>query len=372
MKQTQNQYQGYKRNRPASLPAGSSFIEVDTGDMYIYDLGGNPVKVNNPGGDGVPYTGATSDLDMGANGVISQSLQLSGGVGANGTMSWNSTEQTMDLQSGGITYQVGQEIAPLVRNNNGAPILNGTPVKFTGALGASGKITVEPAIADGTTISGYIMGVTTEDIANGEDGHVTWFGKVRGITTDGSNYGQVWNDGDVLYVSEVTAGWLTNVKPSAPNLQIFVGIVVNSHVTNGTLFIRPSWRSSLKDLDDVDGTPVTVSGQILVWDNDLDVFDFTENINNYDKPSLRSVAVTSTFSQPGETINCTSGTFSVLLPTAVGVQGVKYTLKNSGVGVITLDADGAETIDGSLTVTVNTTEFQTVQSDGSNWIIINN
>ena len=98
---------------------------------------------------------------------------------------------------------------------------------------------------------------------------------------------------------------------------------------------------------------------------------FILNANNYDKPSLRSVAVTSTFSQPGETINCTSGTFSVLLPTAVGVQGVKYTLKNSGVGVITLDADGAETIDGALTA-ILTAQYESIMlvSDGAAWHVI--
>ena len=230
-----------------------------------------------------PYTGATQDLDLGANGLIAQSIQVSGGAGAEGTLTWNANEATMDLQSGGVTYQIGQEIAPLVRNSTGVTITNGTPVRFSGTLGASGRVLVSPAIADGTIPSSYILGVTTEDIVNGADGHVTWFGKVRGIDTSGTPYGQVWNDGDIVYVSEVTAGWLTNVKPQAPNLQIFIGVVVNAHASNGTLFTRPSWRSSLEDLDDVNGTAATVSGQILVWDNDLGVFDFTDNINEYAK-----------------------------------------------------------------------------------------
>tara|TARA_R110000764_G_scaffold203165_2_gene288408 strand:- start:187 stop:2259 length:2073 start_codon:yes stop_codon:yes gene_type:complete len=231
----------------------------------------------------VPYTGATEDLDLGIHNLVAQTVQVSGGTGTEGTLSWNTNEATMDLQSGGVTYQLGQEIAPLVRNATGTTIANGTPVRFSGTLGASGRILVSPAIADGTIPSSYILGVTTEEILNGNDGHVTWFGKVRGIDTTGTPYGQVWNDGDIIYVSENTAGWLTNVKPQAPNLQIFIGAVVNSHANNGTLFTRPSWRSSLEDLDDVNGTAATVSGQILVWDNDLQVFDFTDNINEYAK-----------------------------------------------------------------------------------------
>lgn len=231
--------------------------------------------------EGVPYTGATQDLDMGTHEVVAQTLQVSGGIGGEGTLSWNVDEATVNLQSGGVTYQLGQEIAPLGRNTTGVTITNGTPVRFAGTLGASGRILIAPSIADGTIPSSYILGVATEDILNGEDGHITWFGKVRRIDTTGTPYGEVWADGDLLYVSPSTAGYLTNVKPQAPNLQIFMGTVINAHGNNGVIFARPSWRSSLEDLDDVNGTPATVSGQILVWDNDSKVFDFTDNINNY-------------------------------------------------------------------------------------------
>jgi len=87
-------------------------------------------------------------------------------------------------------------------------------------------------------------------------------------------------------------------------------------------------------------------------------------------PSLRNVTSTDTFATANETINCTSGTFTVNLPTAVGIQGTTYTLVNSGVGVITLDGNGAETIQGSATVDLTTQISIRVQSDGTNWIII--
>jgi len=86
--------------------------------------------------------------------------------------------------------------------------------------------------------------------------------------------------------------------------------------------------------------------------------------------SVRSLATTGVFSSTDYTIKCTSGTFTVTLPTAVGITGRVYVLKNSGVGTITLDGNGTETIDGSLTVTANADDSYTVQSDGSNWIII--
>ena len=88
-------------------------------------------------------------------------------------------------------------------------------------------------------------------------------------------------------------------------------------------------------------------------------------------PTLRNISATDTFATTEETLNCTSGTFTVNLPTAVGIQGTTFTLVNSGTGVITLDGNGTETINGSLTIDIKRNKLsRTVQSDGSNWIII--
>ena len=70
-------------------------------------------------------------------------------------------------------------------------------------------------------------------------------------------------------------------------------------------------------------------------------------------------------------IDCTSNTFTVTLPTASGIDGRTYIIKNSGAGVITLEGDGTETIDGALNLTLATKVCYTVISDGANWIIIN-
>lgn len=69
------------------------------------------------------------------------------------------------------------------------------------------------------------------------------------------------------------------------------------------------------------------------------------------------------------TVDCT-GTFTVILPTAVGITGRIYNIKNSGTGTITLDGNGSQTIDGSLTVSIGAGISITVQSTGSAWIII--
>ena len=64
------------------------------------------------------------------------------------------------------------------------------------------------------------------------------------------------------------------------------------------------------------------------------------------------VSVTSSYSILSDdyVIDATSGTFSITLPSAIGIQGKIYQIKNSGNGVITVDGSLGQTIDGSLTV----------------------
>jgi hypothetical protein len=70
-------------------------------------------------------------------------------------------------------------------------------------------------------------------------------------------------------------------------------------------------------------------------------------------------------------INCTSGTFTVTLPTAVGVAGKQYCVKNSGTGVITIATTSAQTIDG-ITSKVLSVQYESLwfMSNGANWIVI--
>jgi len=198
-----------------------------------------------------------------------------------GQVRWNSDEDTLDIQGTGITYQIGQEISPLYKNQTGSTITDGTPVMFAGAVGASGRIKIQPAIADGSIPAQYIIGITTQSIANGADGHATWFGKVRGIDTTGTPYGETWVDGDLIYVSPTTAGALTKIKPQAPDYEILVAAVAYSHSTMGTLMVRPTFNNKLTDLADVNGTPLATTGQIPVWNNTTGYFDFTSNVTNF-------------------------------------------------------------------------------------------
>lgn len=89
--------------------------------------------------------------------------------------------------------------------------------------------------------------------------------------------------------------------------------------------------------------------------------------------TLNYVAKTGTYTA-GATdyvIDCTANTFTVSLPTAAGITGRVYVIKNSGTGIITIDPNGAQTIDGRTTITMAVQyEAIMIMSNGANWIII--
>lgn len=70
----------------------------------------------------------------------------------------------------------------------------------------------------------------------------------------------------------------------------------------------------------------------------------------------------------GKLIDCTSGTFTVSLPPAANVfNGFTVAVRNSGVGGITVDPDGAELIDGLSTVVLSSTESCLIVCNGTSW-----
>lgn len=152
-----------------------------------------------------------------------------------GSMSWNDTEQTLDIgMDYGVVQQVGMETYARVQNSTGVTIPNGTVVGFSG-VGANNTLTVTPYLADGSTPTLYILGVMTHDLPDsGEIGYCTTWGHVRSVNTS------AFSVGDILYASPTTAGGFTNVKPTAPNNVVPVAAVLKVGTTDGEIFVRPT------------------------------------------------------------------------------------------------------------------------------------
>ncbi|MCH9716759.1 MAG: hypothetical protein K0U52_06700, partial [Gammaproteobacteria bacterium] len=224
----------------------------------------------------------TSNLNAVTATTIDFDLNYTGAT-AEGRLSWNFEDATLDLGMGGgnVTQQIGQEIYYIVKNQSGATISNGRVVRNAGSFGASGRILGEYMIADGTYPFAKTLGISTEDILNGEDGLVTEFGVVRGINTTGSLYGESWSDGDVLYVSPTIPGGLTSVEPSAPNQVLEMGVILNA-ASNGSIFVDRHLSTKLGDISDIQTTGAT-NGDLIVYNSATTVWEYSKTLTgDYD------------------------------------------------------------------------------------------
>lgn len=91
--------------------------------------------------------------------------------------------------------------------------------------------------------------------------------------------------------------------------------------------------------------------------------------------SVTTISANATISNVVTLVDTTSTTITVTLPTAVGISGKQYTIKdkagNAGIRNITIATTSSQTIDGSRTHRINTAyESINVISNGSNWYII--
>jgi hypothetical protein len=122
---------------------------------------------------------------------------------------------------------------------------------------------------------------------------------------------------------------------------------------------------------------VTSAGRVLAnttTDNGVDQLQVNGSIsgNGFEQAYLaRTTTYTATTND--YFIDCTTGTFTVNLFTAVGNTGRILIIKNSGTGTITVDPNGSQTIDGATTQSL-ATQWSRVHiiSDGANWKIISN
>jgi hypothetical protein len=154
----------------------------------------------------VPYTGATQNVSLGNHDIASiDGIQFnfdpSRGF-SRGRMFFDKNYETIAVNlDNDVTLQLGQENYVYVKNNNAYTISNGKIVYLTGSF--NGYPTVDLALADNVNTS-KALGMSTMNIPSGEMGLITNLGIVHDINTS------AWNEGDLLYLSDISAGELEN------------------------------------------------------------------------------------------------------------------------------------------------------------------
>lgn len=149
------------------------------------------------------------------------------------------------------------------KNQTGSTIPVFRVVQATGALGASGKMTAAPFLADGSVSQIYALGISRTAVVDGGDGEALAFWKLHWIDTTGAAFSETWAEGDVLYCSATVAGWLTKVKPDATHLAIPIAMVINVHANNWTIAVRVPDTYKLGELHDVSFTSMTTGDSIF-------------------------------------------------------------------------------------------------------------
>jgi hypothetical protein len=307
----------------------------DIGDSQIFDNGTNV---------GIGTTSMTHKLQLGTGGVFADYYQLdttySNGF-VIGAISWDIDNGTADIGlSSNLKLKIGQDDVWYVKNQSGSTITKGTVVYASGTLGASGRITIAPMIADGTIPSRFLLGVVAESILNGADGYVIAKGKIRQINTN------AFNDGDVLWVSPTVAGTLTATEPTAPNLKLAIAFVVHK-ATNGIIAVRVTTGTRIADASDVEYAGAA-DNSFLVYNSATGVWE-DEAVSIFKTIAVagQSSVVADTYT---DTLTLAAGT-NVTITTNATTDTITINSTDQFVGTVTSVATTAPITGGTITAT---------------------
>lgn len=236
--------------------------------------------------------------------------------------------------------------------------------------------------------SGYVLKINATE--NGIEA-----GTISAGDVDGGSASSV---GDLISLRRDTeANWATNSTTVVQNGNIalskdsnnnYWGKIGNGSTQYGSLTfgILPYKITSIADKHKLRYVSSTKT-----FDNILDNLDNLSNVNiasatnndtlSYDnatskwinKPKRVVISEKSTtyVITSADEVILADGTFDVTLPSAVGLEGKEFTVKNIGSGTITILPDGSETIDGASSKTLSVQyDYIKVVSDNVEWWIV--
>lgn len=266
-----------------SFSGGTTGLTPATATTGAVMLAGTLVVAN--GGTGATTAaGARANLSaavLGANNDITSMTGLTGGISspdfiqfdttatvtdATGRLYYDDAEmfQTLLFQmNGGVIQHVGEDMFYRVKLT--AAATKGQVLMLTGAVGASGGLMAAPATGLQPDQSSYILGLAAESGSTNDWITIQEFGEVKNIDTTGG--AEAWTQGQVLYYNPAVAGGLTKTKPNTPNAIAIVAAVVHVGVSNGILFVRPTFGSVLGGTDGNVQFGTLANGDVIVYDS---------------------------------------------------------------------------------------------------------
>jgi microcystin-dependent protein len=174
---------------------------------------------------------------------------------------------------GGLEVPLNQKNIIYVKNQTGSTITKGMSVMATGAAGD--RITIAPAVSNGSVNAMFMLGVAAKNIVNDSFGFVVTNGYVRNINTN------AYSVGTILYFDPTTPGGLTTTEPAAPNIDLPIAIVTKQNSSSGILYVRMKNGEYLREIHDVRITSAA-NGDVLKYNSALGVW---ENVASDDIPA---------------------------------------------------------------------------------------
>jgi len=257
---------------PATGETGKIYVDLATNKIYRWS-GTVYIEISSSAGGGGTWgsiTGTLSnqtDLQAALN-AKQDDLNGTGFVKASGT-TITYDNSTYYPQPTGTTAQYitgdgtlatfpssiasASQLTTFGRNSTGATLYRGTIVYISGATGNIPNFSKSQANGEGT--SARTFGVVKDDIANNADGYIVTNGTIDNLDTrSGATYpftSDTLVDGDTVYLDPTTAGYITRTKPSAPNHLVYIGKVIRTSPTNGTIVYQIQNGYELDELHDV-------------------------------------------------------------------------------------------------------------------------
>ena len=237
-------------------------------------------------------TGTASDIPF---------LPITAPAHSEGLVFYDSTDKSLVYYNdeADVAMNIGREMWVRVRNDSGSAISNGKVVYINDAQGQ--LPTIRLARADSATTS-RVIGIATHDIGNNEFGYVTSTGEIKGLATN------AYNDGDLLFLSAVTAGEMTTTAPLAPNRVIQVATVLHAHPTQGKLYCHPE-TDSIPSTGIVDST---ATGRSLITATDMAAANAVLGEIRSSAPSDVNSTTQNTWVETGASVPLTTGTWRVM------------------------------------------------------------
>lgn len=287
-------------------------------------------------------------------------LKVAGGAGGGGSGTVTQIDTGTGLTGGPITTTGTISLANTAVSS-GTYGSNVSTVSIT--VDAQGRITNIANVAIQFDGNGTVTNIATGTGLTGGPITTTGTVSIANTTVTAGSYGDAATVGTFTVNAQgqltAAANASISIAPSQINAAIPNSGLANSSTTLGNATLTLGGTTST--VGNLTLTNVTISSGTI------------SNVTVTSNLVTKTSAYAATASDQTILGNATTGSFSVTLPTSVGITGKIYIVKkvDSSVNTVTIATTSAQTIDGAASKVLSYQyDGMQIQSDGANWVII--